>query len=877
MRTLCKILMAVLVLPFVLSFTGSTVVAAATTPNLGAASTYGVLANVYTNLVPGTTVNGDVGFTTAPATVPSGTHVNYGSSAPYATAGVDRSSALANLNSQACTFTFAPGIIDLATDTTHGQMGVYTPGVYCVSSVAPSVSIGMSGITLSGNGTFIFRLNGSLVTAAQSVVTLANGASACNVFWTPVDNAITSTLGANSLFVGTLIGTTRLVIRTNVSWIGRATLFDGTVVTDVDDTITVPNSCNPPQSPDLLKIVKTVINDNGGTAVASDFTLHVKSSGAMGLVDVTGSPAVGVSSPGREYWLLANTYVVSEDPHIGYTATFSGDCDVNGSVAVGLAPRTCTITNDDIAPPPVTSEATLHVIKHVVNDDGGKEIATDFIMHVKAPGSSGPLADVVSPATGAEAPGTSYALTSGTYVVSEDVHAGYAQSFSGDCDGNGNVTLISGTHKTCTITNDDILTKTPPPPSAPESATLHVVKIVINDNGGKAVVSDAVVHVTSGSGDVSGSPQAGVASPGTSYALNAGTYMVSEDFFSGYKVAIGGDCSASGAVVLAPGDDKTCTITNNDIAEVQPPSTPPNPPTSNPPSTPPSSKPPCDICARLTYDVYIINPNGSQRHTGTPWVKVTDRGNKIVRYSFEDATIDSRNPLFDHNDSVIDVDLKDCASVKFMFVSSDASWKHQIRIKVSIDGVAQSDTLVVNDSKAVVGTAKTVNATTGVNSARACLARSSSLNGKILLQVQAHGEAWYVHPESGLRYYMKDGNVAYSMMREFGSGISDVNLKSIPSAKTVDELKKSTSACPLSNTAKKMKGKILLQVQQHGEAWYVEPGKCRRIYLKDGEAAYSVMRYLGLGITDVNLAKFTIGEKRGQEPFPYYSIDYEYQ
>jgi len=845
---------------FVVVFFGPTLTVAATTPSLGVATTYGVLANIYTNPVPGTTVNGDVGFATAPAIVPAGTHVNYGSGAPYATAGTDKSSALADLNSQACTFTFAPGIIDLATDTTHGQMGVYTPGVYCVSSMTPAVSLGASGITLSGSGTYIFRFNGSLVTAASSVVTLSNGASACNVFWTPIDNAITSTLGANSIFAGTLIGTTRLAIRTNVTWVGRALLFNGTVVTDVDDTITVPSSCTLLQSPDLLRVIKTVINDNGGTAVASDFTIHVKSSGSMGVTDVTGSPAVGVSSPGREYWLLANTYVVSEDAHAGYTATFSGDCDASGNVVVGLAPKTCTIINNDSAPPPATSElATLHVIKHVVNNDGGKEIASDFIMHVKAPGSSGPLADSVSPAAGTEAPGSFHALTPGTYVVSEDAHAGYAQSFSGDCDGNGNVTLISGADKICTITNDDISVKTPPPPSTSESATLHVIKIVINDNGGKAVVSDAVIHVTSDSGDVAGSPQSGAVFPGTSYSLGAGTYTVSEDFFAGYKVTIGGDCSASGAIVLAWGDDKTCTITNNDIAGVQPPSTPPNPPTLNPPSTPPSSKPPCDICTRLTYDVYIINPDGSQRHTGTPWVKVTDRGKGIVRYSFEDATLDSRNPLFDHNDSVIDVDINDCKSVKFMFVSSDASWKHQIRIKVLIDGVAQVDTLVVNDSKAVVGISKTINAVADLNTSLACLVGQSSMNGKILLQVQAHGEAWYVRPESGLRYYMKDGSVAYTLMRNFGVGITDIYLKSIPSAKTVDELEKSTSACLSGSIASKMKGKILLQVQQHGEAWYVDSGKCRRIYLKDGEAAYTVMRFLGLGITDANLAKIKIG------------------
>ena len=56
---------------------------AAITPPLGAATTYGILANTYVNTTAGTTVNGDVGFTTGPAVAPADvvdpmavTHIN---------------------------------------------------------------------------------------------------------------------------------------------------------------------------------------------------------------------------------------------------------------------------------------------------------------------------------------------------------------------------------------------------------------------------------------------------------------------------------------------------------------------------------------------------------------------------------------------------------------------------------------------------------------------------------------------------------------------------------------------------------------------------------------------------------------------------------
>lgn len=438
------------------SFLSSGSILAATTPPLGAAATYGILSSTYTNTVPGTTVSGDIGFTTPPAVVPSGAHANYGSGAPYSTAGTDQGVALANLNAQACTHTFPNGAVDLATDTSHGTIGMYAPGVYCTTA-SSAASIGTAGITLSGAGTYIFRINGALTSVMNSHVTLANGASTCDVFWTPTE---ATTLGANSTFRGTNIDASGITLGVNVAFIGRALAFGGTVTTDVDDNIYTP-TCSvpvpptpptpPAQSPDLLRVVKTVINDNGGTAVASDFNVHVKLSGT----DVAGSPAVGISLPGREYWLLGNTYVVSEDYHAGYTATFSGDCDVNGVVAVGLAPKTCTITNNDNAttPPPYQSSGVLHIIKHVVNSNGGTATASSFTLRVNNTGSFGTGDVTGSPRLGAETPGTSYTLPAGVYSVSENTNTSYAQSFSGDCNLVGVVTLSIGDNKTCTITN----------------------------------------------------------------------------------------------------------------------------------------------------------------------------------------------------------------------------------------------------------------------------------------------------------------------------------------------------------------------------------------------------------------------------------------
>jgi Prealbumin-like fold domain len=293
-----------------------------------------------------------------------------------------------------------------------------------------------------------------------------------------------------------------------------------------------------------LTVIKHVQNNDGGTASAGDFTMHIKLGGS----DVSGkSPFAGAEAPGTSRTLNAGTYVVSEsDGPSGYASQISGDCSASGSVALTVGQnKTCTITNDDIAP-------TLTVIKHVANDNGGSATASQFTMHIK---QSGTDVSGKSPFSGDEA-GTQRTLTVGSFNVSETGGpSGYAAQISGDCASNGDVTLALAQDKTCTITNDDIAPK------------LTVIKHVVNDNGGSATASQFTMHIKQSGTDVSGkSPFAGSES-GVQRTLDAGSYFVSEsDGPTGYAASISGACAASGAVSLAPGDVKTCTITNNDFA-----------------------------------------------------------------------------------------------------------------------------------------------------------------------------------------------------------------------------------------------------------------------------------------------------------------------
>ncbi len=137
------------------------------------------------------------------------------------------------------------------------------------------------------------------------------------------------------------------------------------------------------------------------------------------------------------------------------------------------------------------------------------------------------------------------------------------------------------------------------------------------------------------------------------------------------------------------------------------------------------------------------------------------------------------------------------------------------------------------------------------------------LLGRILLQVEDHGEAWYVRKSDAKRYYLSNGQTAYDMMRYFSLGITNSDLAKIPVVADTTDMNRSFSVCSNNALANRLKGEILLQVEKNGEAWYVDPVKCQAIYLADGPAAYQVMRYLGLGITNSDLAKIQTGQISG--------------
>ena len=65
-----------------------------------------------------------------------------------------------------------------------------------------------------------------------------------------------------------------------------------------------------------------------------------------------------------------------------------------------------------------------------------------------------------------------------------------------------------------------------------------------------------------------------------------------------------------------------------------------------------------------------------------------------------------------------------------------------------------------------------------------------------------------------------------------------------------------TTAVQAASMGERLSGKILLQVEENGEGWYIDPGDQNRYYLGRPADAFAIMRELGLGISNKDFDSF---------------------
>jgi hypothetical protein len=321
------------------------------------------------------------------------------------------------------------------------------------------------------------------------------------------------------------------------SWSCSGGTLSGTNVTLASGgsaTCTIVNNDNPSK----LTLVKTLTNDNGGTATLSNFTLT-----AAGPTTISGT--TGQSSVTNANVNAGSPYALSETTVANYTAgpwSCTNGGGGGGSVTVTFGTSvTCTINNND-------NPSSLTLVKTLTNDNGGTAVLSDFTLRAAGP-------TTISGTTG-QSSVTNAAVNAGSpYALSETTVANYtasAWSCTNGGGGSGSVTVTFGTSVTCTINNNDNPSK------------LTLVKTLTNDNGGTATLGNFTLKAAGPTTITGTTGQSTV----TNANVNAGSpYALSETTVANYTAG-GWSCTNGGgggsSVTVVFGTSVTCTINNND-------------------------------------------------------------------------------------------------------------------------------------------------------------------------------------------------------------------------------------------------------------------------------------------------------------------------
>ena len=137
-----------------------------------------------------------------------------------------------------------------------------------------------------------------------------------------------------------------------------------------------------------------------------------------------------------------------------------------------------------------------------------------------------------------------------------------------------------------------------------------------------------------------------------------------------------------------------------------------------------------------------------------------------------------------------------------------------------------------------------------------CFADSIDLmkrvSGRILLQVQDFSRAWYVLPDGSSRYPLNNPEDAFYLMSFQSLGITNNDLERIKESENDDDYDEE-----LTN---RLNGYILLQVEENGEAWYVDPKDNVRYFLGRPDSAFSILFSKGIAVSNDEIKLIGLGK-----------------
>ncbi len=342
-------------------------IAAQPTVSLGSTAGYAVLAGSTITNIGTTTINGDVGGDVGlyPGTSFTGQETISVSGAIH----VADVAAIQAKDDLVTAYEDAAGRTPVTRIPSELGGTTLTPGTYDSADGTFQIT-GTLTLDAQGDpeGVFVFKTASSLITAADSQINLINSARFCRTFWQVGSSA---TLGSNSHFVGHILALFSITANTGASVQGQLLARNGAVTLDsntitngicetIETTVEVPTEVPTELETATLHVIKHVINDNEGSAVAADFNLSVNTSEA----NVSANTAPGAEAPGTTYTLLVGTYSITEASNEGYTLSYSGDADASGNITLAAGDiKTVILTNDDIAVESVVESSGQPVAK----------------------------------------------------------------------------------------------------------------------------------------------------------------------------------------------------------------------------------------------------------------------------------------------------------------------------------------------------------------------------------------------------------------------------------------------------------------------------------------------------------------------------------
>lgn len=234
---------------------------AATSPSLGTASTYSILAGSEVTNTGATTISGDVGISpgigspphyTGFGTVTLGGTIHDADGAALTAVG-DKDTAYTALASQGCDTDYGAVTKDLAGE-------ILVPGVYCADSFHLTGTLTLNG---SSTGVWIFKSASDLILTGGAAVQVlfTGGGLPCNVWWRVVS---TATFDANSTFVGNILAGTSITMAAGASLNGRA-LAGTAEVTLSSNSVTGPTCSTPTPTPTVAAISSSTSTNNVAT------------------------------------------------------------------------------------------------------------------------------------------------------------------------------------------------------------------------------------------------------------------------------------------------------------------------------------------------------------------------------------------------------------------------------------------------------------------------------------------------------------------------------------------------------------------------------------------------------------------------------------